>query len=477
MIGVLRLVVGLVILAPAPEGAAAPTQAPPRVAAFLEAIRGGDPAVTLPFVRKEFDQKDLERMAAEPRARRLARIGREHLGLAFVRVLRESPQELRWLARDEQNRYIEIAFELAPEPPHGIMGVDLEPADESTGKPIDAKATDAEAAAAAKAWLDELAAKDEFSGSVLIARGGKPFFEGAWGMADREKKIPNRPDTSYNLASIGKIFTQVAIAQLAWQGKLTLNDTVAKYLPDLPVPSSDKITIQQLVTHSSGMGDIFGEKYSDTPPASLKRLSDYVPIFAGVPLQFPPGEGNSYSNAGYVVLGLIVEKVSGKEFHEYLRENIFGPAGMSDTGPYEPNVAIPNRAIGYTRQAPGAAGSPQPVIAKLPARNSSAGGSRSTSRDLLKFDQALRADKLLPRQWGDWIFSNKPASPHRAPGEKAEGRGGMAIAGGSPGVSTAMSMNNGDGTTAIVLANQDPQISERVLSRIRQWLPKAVSAR
>src|SRR5262249_60584477 len=106
---------------------------------------------------------------------------------------------------------------------------------------------------------------------------------------------------------------------------------------------------------------------------------------------------NSYSNAGYVVLGLIVEKVSGKEFHEYVRENIFVPAGMKDSGPYEPQVAVANRAIGYTLRGPGGPGAPQPVTANLPARNSSAGGSRSPAPDLLRFDPARRADPAPPR--------------------------------------------------------------------------------
>ena len=451
------LILGMAILAPA-ETASVP---PPRVAAFLEAVRTGDPAMTLPFVQKEFDRKDLERLPAEPRSQRLARIGKEHPGLTFVRTLQDSPRQLRWLARDEKNRFVEIAFELSPES-HGILGVDLEPADESTGQPVEPKATDAEAAAAAKSWLDDLAGKDLFSGSVLMARGGKVFFDGAWGMADREKKIANRPDTSYNLASIGKIFTKVAIAQLASKGKLALTDTIATHLPDLPVPSSDRITIQQLVNHASGMGDIFGEKYEATPPASLKRLSDYIPFFANVPLRFSPGEGNAYSNAGYVVLGLVVEKLSGKDFHDYVRENIFLPAEMKDTGPYEPQAGVVNRAVGYTRRAPGGAGSPQPVTASLPARNSSAGGSRSSAPDLLKFDQALRHGRLLPKGWTDWVYSNTPGSPGKA----------LAIAGGSPGVSTAMDMNLETGTTIIVLANMDPQASERVLSRLRQWLPK-----
>ena len=474
MIATFRLVLGLFALALLPEGGAAPQPAPPqRVAAFLEAVRSGDPALTLVFVQREFDETDLKRFPAEPRAQRFARIGREHPGLDFVRMLRESPRQIRFLARDSTNQYLEIAFELAAAPPHGILGVDIEEGDESSGRIEEPKASETEVAAAARLWIGELAAKDRFSGSVLLARGGKAFFEGAWGLADRDRGVSNRSDTSYNLASIGKIFTQVAIAQLASRGRLALTDTVVKYLPDLPISSSDKITIQQLVTHSSGLGDIFGEKYEQTPPSGLKRLSDYVQFFAGTPLLFPPGQGKSYSNAGYVVLGLIVEKVSRQEFHDYLRENVFRPAGMENTGPYEPRVAVPNRAIGYTRQGPDGGAGPRPVTANLPERNSSAGGARSTAPDLLKFDQALRRNRLLSQKWTDWIFSNRPGPPP-PPAASSDGhRGSLAIAGGSPGVSTAVDMNLDTGTTVIVLANQDPPASERVLARLRQWLPKS----
>jgi CubicO group peptidase (beta-lactamase class C family) len=467
MAGILRFLLGLAVLAG--SGADASSVEPPRVAAFLAAVRTGDPAATLEFVRKEFDETDLKRFPAEPRAERLARIGREHPGLTFVRVLRDSARQLRWLARDKMKQFFEIEFELAGAPPHGILGVNFAEGDASAGVAEEPRATDAEAANAARRYLDDLAGKGRFSGTALMARKGRVFFEGAWGMADRERKVANRVDTSYNLASIGKIFTQVAIAQLASRRKLALTDTLAKHLPDLPVPSSDKITLQQLVTHTSGMGDIFGEKYERTPPASLVRLSDYVQFFEGMPLLFPPGQGNAYSNAGYIALGLVVEKVTGMEFHEYLRANVFRPAGMKNTGPYEPDVAVSNRAIGYTRRGPGPGeeeGEPRSVLAELPARNSSAGGSRSTAPDLLKFDQALRANRLLPARWTAWMFGDKPATPT---GEAL--RGGLAIAGGSPGVSTAMEMNLDAGTTIIVLTNQDPPIAERILSRLRQWLP------
>ena len=315
MIAIIRLALALALLPGAsadPDKAGPP--APPRIAAFLDAVHSADPKVILRFIESEFDPAGLQIRPAAPRAERLSRIGSDHPGLTFVRVLRESPTQLRWLARDAGNRNLEITFDLADAPPHQIVGVSIEMNDGpggGSGPAEKPKATDAEIAVATRQWLDELAAREEFSGSVLLARDGKPFFQGAWGMADRERKIANRPDTSFNIASIGKLFTKIAIGQLASRGKLALTDTVARHLPGIPIPSAEKMTIQQLVTHTAGLGHMFGEKYDATPKASLRRLSDYIPFVTGEPLAFAPGEGRAYSNAGYVVLGLIVEKVSG----------------------------------------------------------------------------------------------------------------------------------------------------------------------
>ncbi|MEA2339759.1 MAG: hypothetical protein QOE82_3766, partial [Thermoanaerobaculia bacterium] len=164
------------------------------------------------------------------------------------------------------------------------------------------------------AAVDKAAADDKFSGVVLVAKDGAPLLSRAWGMADPAKGIANRTDTKFNLGSINKIFTTVAIGQLAAAGKLALTDTVSKHLPDLNVPSADKITIEQLLQHKSGLGDVFGPKFMDSH-ASLRKLSDYVPLFAGAPPQFEPGTDQKYSNAGFVVLGLIIEKLSGQSYY------------------------------------------------------------------------------------------------------------------------------------------------------------------
>src|SRR5262249_43644411 len=172
----------------------------------------------------------------------------------------------------------------------------------------------------------------EFSGVALIARDGKPFFHEAVGLADRSFSVPNRSDTRFNVGSIGKAFTQVAIAQLAAQGKLAFTDTIRRHLPEYPSAAADRITIQQLVTMTSGLGDVFADKYDAPPKARLRPLADYLPLSAGEPLLFEPGADRRYSNAGYVVLGLIVEKVSGESYYDYVRRHVFDPAGMTDTG-------------------------------------------------------------------------------------------------------------------------------------------------
>src|SRR5437588_2262716 len=309
------------------------------------------------------------------------------------------------------------------------------------------------------AAVDKAAAADKFSGVVLVAKDGTPMLSRAWGLADPAKGIANRSDTKFNLGSINKIFTHVAIGQLAAAGKLSLSDTIAKHLPDLPVPSADKITIEQLLQHRSGLGDIFGPNFMASH-ASLRKLSDYVPLFAGTPLQFEPGTDQKYSNAGFVVLGLIIEKVSGQNYYDYVRDHIAKPAGMTDTASYAVDDDVPNRAIGLTKRGPdGPLPARQSNSNTLPARGSSAGGAYSTAAALLRFSQALLADKLLPKRWTDWLFTGHFGTPtHR----------NIGVAGGSPGVNAVLEIE--PPYTVIVMSNFDPPAAMEVGAEVRKIL-------
>jgi len=309
------------------------------------------------------------------------------------------------------------------------------------------------------AAVDKAAADDKFSGVVLVAKDGTPLLSRAWGMADPAKGIANRTDTKFNLGSINKIFTHVAIGQLAAAGKLSLSDTIATHLPDLKVPSADKITIDQLLQHKSGLGDFFGPKFM-TSHASVRTLSDYAAIFAGQPLQFEPGTDEKYSNAGFVVLGLIIEKVSGQSYYDYIRDHITKPAGMTDTASYAVDENVPNRAVGQTKRGPeGPLPERQSNVNTLPGRGSSAGGGYSTAADMLRFSQALLADKLLPKRWTDWLFSGKLDGPSQR---------NIGVAGGAPGINAVLEI--APPYTIVVMSNFDPPAAMEVGAEARKIL-------
>jgi CubicO group peptidase (beta-lactamase class C family) len=320
---------------------------------------------------------------------------------------------------------------------------------------------DAEIVSAVTALVDRAAAEDKFSGVVLVAKEGKTLLSRAVGMADPSKNIANKPDTKFNLGSINKIFTQVAIGQLAEAGKLSLDDTIRKRLPDYPSPVADKITIQQLIQHRSGLGDFFGPKFLQAPPSSLRTLAAFLPLFADKPLEFEPGTDQRYSNAGYIVLGLIIERVSGQSYYDYVRGHITRPAGMKDTASFAIDENVPNRAIGLTKRgSDGPSEKRQDNTATLPGRGSSAGGGYSTAPELFAFAQALLGDKLLSKRWTDWVF-------HRGQLD-ADGPRTLGIAGGSPGVNGMLGI--APPYIFVVLANIDPPAAEEVGLATRELL-------
>ena len=298
--------------------------------------------------------------------------------------------------------------------------------------------------------VDSLARLGQFSGVVVLAKDGVPVYQTAHGFADRERSIPNNLQTAFNLGSINKVFTQIAILQLAGAGKLDLDSTLAKYWPDYPNQDvARRVTIRQLMRHTSGIGgNIFA------PPRSgnrhdVRTLQDYLPLFVNEPLQFEPGSKNAYSNAGYVVLGLLIERLSGQDYYSYVRNHILAPAGMTRTGSFAPDSLPPNTAIGYTRGGQDAPPSAplHPNTAELPGRGSSAGGGYSSAEDLLKFLKALREHR---------IANGLPA--------------GMGVAGGAPGINAVVEGDLPGGYDLVVLTNLDPPAAMRVARMAREWL-------
>ena len=180
------------------------------------------------------------------------------------------------------------------------------------------------------------------------AKDGKVIFKKAWGKADHVSGALNRIDTKFNLASAGKMFTGVAVLQLVEAKKLALDDTVGQHLPDYANKDvREQVTIRHLLTHTSGLGEMFNALKNERE--RLRSVKAFVRLFENDSLRFKPGSRWSYSNAGYCLLGAIVEKVSGENYYDYLDKHVFGPAGMRNTGAFETDKPIDNLAIGFTR--------------------------------------------------------------------------------------------------------------------------------
>ncbi|MGE5625253.1 MAG: serine hydrolase [Bacillota bacterium] len=346
--------------------------------------------------------------------------------------------------------------------------------------------TDQEIVADLGSNLDKLTAEDRFSGAVLLAKQDQVLFEHAYGYADHAFNAPNRVDTKFNIASMGKMFTGVSILQLAQAGKLSLDDKLVKDLPDYPNKEvAEKVTIRELLTHTSGLGDFFGPEFMDSSMAKYDTLESLLPLFVNQPLRFEPGTNWSYSNAGYIVLGLVIQYVAGESYYDYVQGHIFKPADMGNTGNWPADADIPNRALGYTRIGQAASATRKINVFSLP-RGSSAGGGYSTVEDMLHFAEALQSGKLLNKQYTEMALTATVATP--IPGSKygfgmGESRvNGVRIVGhngGAPGVQGVLDIYPDLGYVVVILANYDDamtSVDERLRYELTgQCLPEAAA--
>jgi CubicO group peptidase (beta-lactamase class C family) len=229
-----------------------------------------------------------------------------------------------------------------------------------------------------------------FMGSVLVAQDGKVLLDKGYGFANLEWDVPNTPTTKFRLGSITKQFTAASILLLEERGKLKVEDPVKKYMPDAPA-AWDKITIFHVLTHTSGIPSFTGFPDFESHEAQATTPEKLVEWFRDKPLEFEPGTKWNYSNSGYVLLGYLIEKISGESYSEFVQQNIFTPLGMKDSG-YDSNSAIiAHRAAGYT---PGKSGAVNAgfVHMSIPF---SAGALYSTTEDLLRWEQGLFGGKVL----------------------------------------------------------------------------------
>jgi CubicO group peptidase (beta-lactamase class C family) len=389
---------------------------------------------------------------------------RAEFGRLTPRSVREAGDDfVEVLAATELGGAITVRFLCETDAAHGLIALRVEDADQESGPPSAAgpppaatgpPPSDDEIVAALSSEVDSLAEAGAFSGTVLLDKGGRAIYAKAVGFADREARTPNQLDTRFNLGSINKLFTQTAITQLSQSGKLKLDDTIDRYLPDYPKESARKITIRMLLDHRSGVPDVLTSAKLWDDPSGVRTLAGWYAAIRNMPLDFEPGTKNAYSNGGFVLLGAIIAKVSREDYYDYIRRHIYQPAEMTRSDHYASDEPVEGIARGYTRHRDERPGGHEERAesqrkgglfeASRFGRGSPAGGGYSTVGDLLKFANALRAGKLFNLTRAEGMLRGAPS---------------FGIAGGSPGVNALFQL---DGEyTLVVLANLDPPAAER----------------
>ena len=447
------------------------TPAGRQLKAWLRVFASGNQDDFVRFMGEHYSKSLLAQDTAIDHAGREARAYLDARSFEVRSIEKSTDQELTVLAQASlTGLWFRLTMKVEAQSPYAITGYTRQRIHPPAGS--QRKLNQRELVREINLFMNKLAAVDAFSGTLLVAKDGKPIYKTVHGMASKAYNVPNRIDTKLNLASIGKTFTAIAILQLVEQGRLSLADTVGKILPDYPNKQvATKVTIHHLLSHSSGMGDIHGAKYA-ARIASLRQVRDYLPLFVDDPLSFEAGARMQYSNAGYILLGAIIEKVAGENYFDYVRRHIFKPAGMIATDYYETDLDIPNLATGYTNWLE--KGEDYQEFYLGPRRNTlhyggikgnPQGGPFSTVEDLLRFSVALRGNKLLTATSLDLmttkkIFFRKYAADDTFYGygfelESIDGQRVIGHTGGDLGVSSALEWFPDSGYTVVVLSNYD----------------------
>jgi len=325
-----------------------------------------------------------------------------------------------------------------------------------------------------KEIIQQIYKRDIFSGTVLIARGEELLLEHACGEASKRFHVPNNIDTKFNLGSMNKMFTATAIAQLAEKGLLSYQDPISKYVDEswLPKEITSKITVHHLLTHTSGLGSYFNETYSKGSRELYRTVEDFRPLVKEEKPAFEPGKRFRYSNTGMLLLGVVIESVTGQSYFDCIRKNIYEPAGMKNSDSYEMDYPVENLAIGYSLDRKSEYGW-QNNLFKHVIKGGPAGGGFSTVGDLHGFARALQTGKLvsvdsLKTLWKDHSGENYGYGfgVVQGPNGKVVGHGG-----GFPGINGQLDIYLDKGYIVAVLSNYD-QGASPVAQKISQLLAR-----
>lgn len=428
------------------------------VAEYIKVFNSGDQTALSQFVRDVATEHGPGGASLEERIASQSYFYNQARGMDVYSVDQPKDDEVSLIARlrlKEQWRQMDFLFEGQPKKLAGIRIVPTEARAESifTGKDWKAKLDQ---------YLDRQSAVDQFSGVVLVVSDEKPLYAKAFGYADKSAGLPNTMQTKFNYASIGKMFTAVAIAQLVEKNLLSFEDSLNGLLPQFDSPSAIHITVGDLLTHQSGLPDFFEQiDHFKSAMASDNMLTEFLPVLARLPVNFLPRERFEYSNSNYMVLGAIIEQLSNQRYEDYIREHVFVPAGMVHTS-FHTDAAT---AKGYTEL--GEDGKLTPGVRREnsfmgASKGSAAGGGVTTAGDLASFVKAMQNGKLVSQEMVANLL--EPKVKGQRPDEqygfgfiiRDEGKSNyVGHSGGFPGVDAQLDFRRKDGTVFVVLCNYE----------------------
>jgi D-alanyl-D-alanine carboxypeptidase len=446
---------------------AAPASETPSLRVFkqwLDAFNSQDRARVSAFWHQYGGNGTDERIDGDMRLRNMTE------GMSIFRIVEDTETHLVVLMKENRGAWSESSMDLSSTNPPVVIGMTGHPVPppESSANPA---GSDKELAARVVEHVAEMGGPDAYSGAVLIAHNGQIVLEKALGIADNERQIPNRTDTQFCIGSMNKMFTAVAILQLMQQGRIALDKPIVTWWPDYPNYNlAARVTIRELLSHTGGTGDIFTPEY-EAHRLEVRTLADYVRLFGNRPVAFEPGTRMEYSNYGYILLGRIIEIVSGETYESYVHKHIYISAGMLHTDSRPESDHVAGRAVGYIHKSEGLT----PNSDTMPWSGTSAGGGYSTVHDLFLFAQALQAGTLLsPDLLKEATHASKLREDYGL-GFYALPGGGYGHGGGAPGINGELHILPQGGYILVALANRDPRMATNLVDFITTSLPKSAA--
>src|SRR5438093_1137270 len=424
---------------------------------LVRVMNAGDRAALRSFVEQRFVNDGPNAVPAGERVNRLANV-HDRFGDLAIRTVDATraaePSALVQSGRLESWARLTVFFDGGTPPRISRIGLAPAPSPDAPTRRL----TDAEVVEQLKAYVERMASRDVFSGTVLLAKAGKPLYRAAFGEANKDFGVKNTIDTKFNLGSMNKMFTSVAVMQLVEAGKLSLGDSLGKFLPAGAMHADvlAKVRVKHLLTHTSGLGSYFTPDWDKQSRALYRSVDDWMKLVKDESLQFDPGTRWSYSNTGMLVLGKVIEVASGQSYFDYIRERVAKPAGMINTDAYELDHVNRNLAVGYEAEQTARGVEYRNNIFMHVIRGGPAGGGYSTVEDLTRFAEALKGGKLVSAQSVRLLTTPKPelSSPEYGFGFGIQA-GGKIVghSGGFPGISSQLDIYLGEDYTVAVMSN------------------------